>query len=59
METEYAREMKSGQPGTKATLVLGGMGKTGRRVVERLAARDLLTRVGSGEPPFDWEKEAT
>src|SRR5215210_2389462 len=37
------------------------MGKTGRRVVERLAARDLPTRVGSrsGEPPFDWEEQAT
>src|SRR5215210_5268087 len=46
---------------TKATLVLGGTGKTGRRVVERLAARGLPTRVGSrsGEPPFDWEDEAT
>src|SRR5918998_3693450 len=45
----------------KTTLVLGGTGKTGRRVVERLAARDLPTRVGSrsGEPPFDWEEEAT
>ena len=54
METENAREMKT-------TLVLGGTGKTGRRVVERLAARDLPTRVGSrsGEPPFDWEEEAT
>jgi len=46
---------------TKATLVLGGTGKTGRRVVERLAARGLPTRVSSrsGEPPFDWEDEAT
>jgi uncharacterized protein YbjT (DUF2867 family) len=46
---------------TKTTLVLGGTGKTGRRVVERLAARGLPTRVGSrsGEPPFDWEDEAT
>src|SRR5215210_8449146 len=37
------------------------MGKTGRRVVERLAARDLPTRVGSrsGEPPFNWEDRAT
>src|SRR5215210_6919690 len=37
------------------------MGKTGRRVVERLAARDLPTRVGSrsGEPPFDWEDRVT
>ena len=49
------------RPGTKATLVLGGTGKTGRRVVERLGARDIPVRVGSrsGEPPFDWEDEAT
>ena len=54
METENTQE-------TKTTLVLGGTGKTGRRVVERLAARDLPTRVGSRsrEPPFDWEEEAT
>jgi uncharacterized protein YbjT (DUF2867 family) len=38
-------------------LVLGGTGKTGRRVVERLTARGIPTRVGSrfGDPPFDWE----
>jgi uncharacterized protein YbjT (DUF2867 family) len=43
------------------TLVLGGTGKTGRRVVERLTARGLPTRVGSrsGEPPFDWEDRST
>ncbi|MGW0593586.1 NAD(P)H-binding protein [Streptosporangium sp. NPDC002607] len=43
------------------TLVLGGTGKTGRRVVERLTARGLPVRVGSrsGEPPFDWEDQAT
>ncbi len=43
------------------TLVLGGTGKTGRRVVERLEARGLSVRVGSrgGEPPFDWEDRAT
>jgi uncharacterized protein YbjT (DUF2867 family) len=43
------------------TLVLGGTGKTGRRVVERLAARGVPMRVGSrsGHPPFDWEDEAT
>ena len=46
---------------TKPTLVLGGTGKTGRRVVERLAARGLPVRVGSrsGEPPFDWEDRST
>lgn len=45
----------------KPTLVLGGTGKTGRRVVERLKERGLPVRVGSrsGEPPFDWEDQAT
>jgi uncharacterized protein YbjT (DUF2867 family) len=43
------------------TLVLGGNGKTGRRVVERLRARGLPARVGSrsGEPPFDWDDRST
>ena len=42
-------------------MVLGGTGKTGRRVVERLRARGLLVRIGSrsGELPFDWEDQAT
>jgi uncharacterized protein YbjT (DUF2867 family) len=46
---------------TQKTLVLGGTGKTGRRVVERLAAHGVPTRVGSrsGEPPFDWEDRST
>ena len=43
------------------TLVIGGNGKTGRRVAERLQARDVPLRIGSrtGEPPFDWEDRAT
>jgi uncharacterized protein YbjT (DUF2867 family) len=46
---------------TQETLVLGGTGKTGRRVVERLTARGVPTRIGSrsGEPPFDWEDRST
>ena len=54
METENAQ-------GKGTTLVLGGTGKTGRRVVHRLEARGLPVRVGSrsGEPPFDWEDWAT
>ncbi len=46
---------------TQRTLVLGGTGKTGRRILERLAARGVPTRVGSrsGEPPFDWEDRST
>lgn len=45
----------------KRTPVLGGTGKTGRRVVKRLAARRVPTRVGSrsGRPPFDWEDHST
>ena len=45
----------------KKTLVLGGTGKTGRRVVERLAARAVPTQVGSrsGRPPFDWADRST
>jgi uncharacterized protein YbjT (DUF2867 family) len=47
--------------GNTPILVLGGTGKTGRRVVERLEARGLPVRVGSrsGEPPFDWEDRST
>jgi uncharacterized protein YbjT (DUF2867 family) len=45
----------------KPILVLNGTGKTGRRVVRRLAARGIPTRVGSrfDDPPFDWEEPAT
>jgi uncharacterized protein YbjT (DUF2867 family) len=43
------------------TLVVGGTGKTGHRVAERLQARGVPVRIGSrtGEPPFDWEDQAT
>lgn len=46
---------------TQPILVLGGTGKTGRRVVQRLEARGLPVRVGSrsGTPPFDWEDQST
>jgi uncharacterized protein YbjT (DUF2867 family) len=42
-------------------LVLSGTGKTGRRIVDRLRAREIPVRVGSrsAEPPFDWEDRAT
>jgi uncharacterized protein YbjT (DUF2867 family) len=42
-------------------LVLGGTGKTGRRVVERLERLGVPTRIGSrsGEPPFDWDERDT
>lgn len=43
------------------TLVLGGTGKTGRRVVQRLQASGHPVRVGSrsGNPPFDWQDQET
>jgi uncharacterized protein YbjT (DUF2867 family) len=43
------------------TLVLGGTGKTGRRVAQRLRARGLPIRIEtpSSQPPFDWSDQAT
>ncbi|MHB9757724.1 NmrA family NAD(P)-binding protein [Streptomyces sp. BYX5S] len=46
---------------TNTTLVIGGTGKTGRRVAERLTAKGLPVRIGSrsGTPPFVWEDPTT
>src|SRR5215472_905494 len=46
---------------TQTTLVLGGTGKTGRRVAQRLTALGRPVRVGSrsGRPRFDWQDQAT
>ena len=43
------------------TLVVGGTGKTGRRIASRLARRGLHPRVGSrsGTPPFGWSERTT
>jgi uncharacterized protein YbjT (DUF2867 family) len=45
----------------KPTLILGGTGKTGRRLADRLTAQGLPVRIGSrsGTPPFDWEDNTT
>lgn len=45
----------------QTTLVLGGTGKTGRRIVEQLTARKVPVRIGSrsATPSFDWENRAT
>jgi uncharacterized protein YbjT (DUF2867 family) len=42
-------------------LVIGGTGKTGRRVADRLRARELAVRAvsRSTEPRFDWSDETT
>lgn len=43
------------------TLVLGGTGKTGRRVAEGLKKRGIGTRIASrsGTPAFDWNDQGT
>ncbi len=43
------------------TLVLGGTGKTGRRVAERLEQRGIQTRIASrsASPSFDWNDPST
>ncbi|HEY7597654.1 MAG TPA: NmrA family transcriptional regulator [Actinophytocola sp.] len=45
----------------KTFLVVGGTGKTGRRVADRLRARGHAVRAVSRatEPPFDWYDETT
>ena len=55
------RHMTENTRNNKTTLVLGGTGKTGRRVAERLMARGVPTRLGSrsGRPPFNWEDRTT
>ncbi len=46
---------------TAPLLVIGGTGKTGRRVVDRLQTLGRPTRIGSrsSEIPFVWENEST
>lgn len=43
------------------TLVLGGTGKTGRRIAERLVSLGVPTRAASraAEPSFDWDDQST
>jgi len=42
-------------------LIIGGTGKTGRRVADKLAARGVATRIASrsAETRFDWDDPAT
>jgi len=46
---------------SKEILVLGGTGKTGRRVAEKLQARGVATRIASrsASPAFDWNDAST
>lgn len=43
------------------TLILGGTGKTGRRVADRVKASGKAVRIGSrsATPSFDWDQEKT
>ena len=42
------------------TLVLGGTGKIGRRVVERLSEKGHAVNTGprKSDPPFDWDDQS-
>lgn len=53
-------QLRKTTPENATTLVLGGTGKTGRRIAAGLQAKGLPVRVGSrsASPPFDWQNEA-
>lgn len=61
MTTNTSNGENPKQTDSKTTLVIGGTGKTGRRVAGRLSARGLPVRIGSrsGRPPFVWEDPGT
>ena len=60
IEEENVMKDKSAKKTTNpgVTLVVGGTGKTGRRVAERLQKRGIETRIASrsGAVPFDWNE---
>jgi uncharacterized protein YbjT (DUF2867 family) len=45
----------------QTTLIVGGTGKTGRRVADRLAGQGIPVRIGSrrADIPFDWDDNST
>jgi len=53
--------MTASQHDMKPILILGGTGKTGRRIADQLAAQGLPVRIGSraARPSFDWEDRAS
>ncbi len=53
--------MKNTAQSKDLTLILGGTGKTGRRIAERLAQRSVPTRIASrsASPGFDWDDHTT
>ena len=42
-------------------LIIGGTGKTGRKVADRLIKKNMPVRIGSrsSNPPFDWQDAST
>jgi uncharacterized protein YbjT (DUF2867 family) len=63
MSTSMSTRMSTSTSTTneRTTLILGGTGKTGRRVAARLEARGQRVKVSSrsGAPPFDWKAPET
>ena len=53
--------MNDNASGKEPILVLGGTGKTGRRLAKRLSNAGHAVRIGSrsAEPSFDWDDQAT
>jgi steroid delta-isomerase-like uncharacterized protein len=60
-ESAMSPEANNDQASGGITLVVGGTGKTGRRVADRLQARGVETRIASrsSNPSFDWDDPCT
>lgn len=59
--TETTTDIIAQKAATESTLVIGGNGKTGRRIVQRLEEMGENVRVGSrsSTPAFDWTDRST
>lgn len=60
-EEDIKAEYMHSNPEDKPVLVIGGTGKTGRRIVKRLRDHHIPVRVGSRKenPSFNWEDRTT
>lgn len=61
MTTTPNHEQNQPSPTSGPVVILGGAGKTGQRVADRLAAHGITTRFASRStsPTFDWEDDGT
>ena len=61
MNSTFGSAGSKGKQPADATLIVGGTGKSGRRVAQRLTALGVGVRIGSrsGTPPFDWGDPST